>query len=250
MRRRSSSAASGRSWPRSDAGELALTVADEDVHTGVERRLREIVGPVAGKLHTGRSRNDQVANDLRLWTKGALLAVMGGVLDLADALTETAAANADLVMPGYTHLQRAQPVLLAHHLLAYVAMLRRDLDRLQDAYRRTDVMPLGAGALAGVTYPIDRGSDPDRSRLRRQLRQQSRRGLRPRLRDRRPLRLCHDRACIFPGWPKRSSSGPRRSSAFWSSPTPSPPAARSCRRRRTRTSPSWRAARPAASTAT
>ena len=139
----------------SDAGELVLTIADEDVHTGVERRLREIVGSVAGKLHTGRSRNDQVANDFRLWTKGALVAVMGAVLDLADALAETAAANAGLVMPGYTHLQRAQPVLLAHHLLAYVAMLRRDLDRLEDAYRRTDVMALGAGALAGVTYPID-----------------------------------------------------------------------------------------------
>jgi argininosuccinate lyase len=139
-----------------ESGEFALTIADEDVHTGVERRLREIVGAVAGKLHTGRSRNDQVATDLRLWTKGALLALMSGVLDLADALTEAADANPGLAMPGYTHLQRAQPVLLAHHLLAYVAMLDRDLDRLEDAYRRTDVMPLGAGALAGVTYPIDR----------------------------------------------------------------------------------------------
>jgi argininosuccinate lyase len=139
-----------------DDSDFTLTVADEDVHTGVERRLREIVGAVAGRLHTGRSRNDQVATDLRLWTKGALLALMSGVLDLADALTETAAASADVTMPGYTHLQRAQPVLLAHHLLAYVAMLHRDLDRLEDAYRRTDVLPLGAGALAGVTYPIDR----------------------------------------------------------------------------------------------
>jgi argininosuccinate lyase len=139
-----------------DSGELVLTVADEDVHTGVERRLREIVGPVAGRLHTGRSRNDQVATDLRLWTKGALLALMSGVLDLAAALIDVAAAHGDAVMPGYTHLQRAQPVLLAHHLLAYVAMLRRDLDRLDDTYRRTDVMPLGSGALAGVTYSIDR----------------------------------------------------------------------------------------------
>ena len=137
-------------------GDFTLTVADEDVHTGVERRLREIAGGVVGKLHTGRSRNDQVATDLRLWAKGAILGLMSGVLDLADALTETAAANPDLAMPGYTHLQRAQPVLLAHHLLAYVAMLHRDLDRLEDAYRRADVMPLGAGALAGVTYPIDR----------------------------------------------------------------------------------------------
>jgi argininosuccinate lyase len=139
-----------------DANEFSLTVVDEDVHTGVERRLREIVGPVTGKLHTGRSRNDQVANDLRLWTKGALLALMAGVLDLGEALAKTAAANPGVAMPGYTHLQRAQPVLLAHHLLAYVAMLERDLGRLEDAYRRTDVMALGAGALAGVTYPIDR----------------------------------------------------------------------------------------------
>jgi argininosuccinate lyase len=137
-------------------GDFTLTIADEDVHTGVERRLREIVGGTAGKLHTGRSRNDQVATDLRLWAKGAILALLSGVLDLAEALTETAEANTRVTMPGYTHLQRAQPVLLAHHLLAYVAMLQRDLDRLEDAYRRTDVMPLGAGALAGVTYPIDR----------------------------------------------------------------------------------------------
>jgi argininosuccinate lyase len=138
------------------AGELRLTVADEDVHMGVERRLRELIGPVAGKLHTGRSRNDQVATDLRLWTRGAILAMSTGVLDLAGALLDVAAAHEDVVMPGYTHLQRAQPVLLAHHLHAYVEMLLRDADRLRDAYRRTDVSPLGAGALAGVTYPIDR----------------------------------------------------------------------------------------------
>ena len=141
-----------------DGGDFSLHISDEDVHTGVERRLREVAGPVAGKLHTGRSRNDQVATDLRIWAKGALIALMNGVLDLAEALVETAADNADVAMPGYTHLQRAQPVLLAHHLLAYVAMLDRDLDRLDDAFRRTDVMPLGAGALAGVTYPIDRES--------------------------------------------------------------------------------------------
>ena len=139
-----------------DAGEFALTIADEDVHTGVERRLREIVGPVAGRLHTGRSRNDQVINDVRLWTRGALLALMDGVLDLAEALTDVADAHPETPMPGYTHLQRAQPVSLAHHLLAYVAMLQRDHDRLSDALRRTNVLALGAGALAGVTYPIDR----------------------------------------------------------------------------------------------
>ena len=145
-----------RVWAEVEAGAFALTIADEDVHTGVERRLRELVGPVAGKLHTARSRNDQVATDLRLWTKGALLALLGGVLDLTEALLDVAAAHDGVVMPGYTHLQRAQPVLLAHHLLAYVAMLERDADRLRDAYRRTDRSPLGAGALAGVTFPIDR----------------------------------------------------------------------------------------------
>src|SRR3954463_5130858 len=105
-----------------DAGALDLRLEDEDVHTGVERRLRELVGPVAGKLHTGRSRNDQVATDLRLWLKGALLELSEGVLDLEEALTEIAAKHPDQAMPGYTHLQRAQPVLLAHHMLAYVAM--------------------------------------------------------------------------------------------------------------------------------
>src|SRR5688500_12575488 len=94
------------------AGELRLTVADEDVHMGVERRLRELIGPVAGKLHTGRSRNDQVATDLRLWTRGAILAMSSGVLDLIEALLAVAADHDEVVMPGYTHLQRAQPVLL------------------------------------------------------------------------------------------------------------------------------------------
>ncbi|MDQ4099862.1 MAG: argininosuccinate lyase, partial [Chloroflexota bacterium] len=139
-----------------EAGALALTVADEDVHTGVERRLREIVGPVAGKLHTGRSRNDQVATDLRLWTKRSLVELASGVSELAEALLEVAERHEATVMPGYTHLQRAQPVLLAHHLLAYVEMLLRDADRLRDAYRRADVSPLGAGALAGAAYPLDR----------------------------------------------------------------------------------------------
>ncbi len=139
-----------------DAGELQLVLSDEDVHTGVERRLRELIGPVTGKLHTGRSRNDQVINDVRMWSKGAILALASGVIDLATALTDVADAHTNVVMPGYTHLQRAQPVLLAHHLLAYVSMLERDLDRLQDAYRRTDVLALGSAALAGSAYPIDR----------------------------------------------------------------------------------------------
>ena len=141
-----------------DRGELQFTLADEDVHTGVERRLRELIGADAGKLHTGRSRNDQVATDMRFWTKRALAEVGLGVVNLIDALIEVAAAHPDMVMPGYTHLQRGQPVILGHHLLAYVEMFRRDADRLKDAYRRADVLPLGSAALAGATYPLDRES--------------------------------------------------------------------------------------------
>ena len=139
-----------------DAGSFALTIADEDVHTGVERRLYELVGPVTGKLHTARSRNDQVGTDLRFWTRRALVDIAAGLVDFAHALLDVARAHPETVMPGYTHLQRAQPVLLAHHLLAYVEMTLRDLDRVMDAYRRADVLVLGSAALAGTTYPIDR----------------------------------------------------------------------------------------------
>jgi argininosuccinate lyase len=144
-----------------EEGRFELTLADEDVHTGVERQLRELIGPLAGKLHTGRSRNDQIATDLRLWTKGRILTLVSGVLDLAEAMLGVAQAHPDVVMPGYTHLQRAQPVLLAHHMLAYVQMFARDAGRLRNAYRGTDVLVLGSGALAGVTYPIDRQAVAD-----------------------------------------------------------------------------------------
>ncbi|MBA3276391.1 MAG: argininosuccinate lyase [Chloroflexia bacterium] len=141
-----------------DRDEFRLTLTDEDVHTGVERRLRELIGPVTGKLHTGRSRNDQVANDLRFWTKRALIEIGHGLLEFAGALVEVAEAHPDVVMPGYTHLQRAQPVLLGHHLLAYVEMSLRDLDRVRDAYWRANVLALGSGALAGTSFPLDRES--------------------------------------------------------------------------------------------
>ena len=141
-----------------DRGEFHLTLADEDVHTGVERRLRELIGPVTGKLHTGRSRNDQVANDFRFWTKRALIEIGHGLLAFAEALVQVAEAHPSTVMPGYTHLQRAQPVLLAHHMLAYVEMTLRDLDRVRDAHRRADVLVLGSGALAATSFPLDRPS--------------------------------------------------------------------------------------------
>jgi argininosuccinate lyase len=128
----------------------------EDIHMNVERRLIEISGPVAGKLHTGRSRNDQIALDERLYLKDAVAHVREGLRRVEEALVTRAAEHVDTPMPGYTHLQRAQPVVLAHHLLAYVFMLERDRDRFRDCARRADVLPLGASALAGTAYPIDR----------------------------------------------------------------------------------------------
>jgi argininosuccinate lyase len=127
----------------------------EDIHTAVEHRLRDLVGDVAGKLHTGRSRNDQIALDLRLFAIESLDALDAAILALARALVERASDEVDTVMPGYTHLQRAQPVSLAHHLLAHVEALRRDRARIAEARERAAVSPLGAGALAGVPYAID-----------------------------------------------------------------------------------------------
>ena len=128
----------------------------EDIHMNIEARLIEKVGEVGGKLHTARSRNDQVALDLRLLAKEAISKTLSKLKEFQEALVSLAEANKDVVMPGYTHLQPAQPVLLAHHLLAYFEMLQRDIDRFSDCLKRTDVMPLGSGALAGVAYNIDR----------------------------------------------------------------------------------------------
>lgn len=138
------------------AGKLEFRVEDEDIHMNVERLLHEKIGSVAGRLHTARSRNDQVALDMHLFVKATLTEVVNLVRDLQGAVLQTARNHMGVVIPGYTHLQRAQPILLSHHLLAYFWMLERDRGRLEDAYRRTDVMPLGAGALAGTTFPIDR----------------------------------------------------------------------------------------------
>ncbi len=128
----------------------------EDIHMAIEARLLELVGDVAGKLHTARSRNDQVALDMRLFIKEAILETLANLRQLQKALVNLAEDNKDVVMPGYTHLQPAQPVLLAHHLLAYFEMFNRDVERFSDTLKRTDVMPLGSGALAGVAYNIDR----------------------------------------------------------------------------------------------
>lgn len=139
-----------------EAGTFVPSVADEDIHMSIERRLIEKIGPVGAKLHAARSRNDQVITDVRLFTKDSIAAVRAGIRDLQSALVEVASANREVILPGYTHLQRAQPVLLAHHLLAYHEMLVRDDERMAGALVRTDILPLGAGALAGTTLPIDR----------------------------------------------------------------------------------------------
>jgi argininosuccinate lyase len=139
-----------------ERGTFQSSRADEDIHMAVERRLIEKIGAVGGKLHTARSRNDQVALDLRLYLKDETQRILELLQQLRHALAGVATAHADAVMPGYTHLQPAQPVLFAHHLLAYVEMLERDGQRLSDGLKRIDVLPLGSGALAGTTFPIDR----------------------------------------------------------------------------------------------
>ena len=131
---------------------------DEDIHMAVERRLTELAGPVGGRLHTARSRNDQVATDVALFTREAALAGVAAVTALMAALVDAAERHLDWPLPGYTHLQRAQPVYLSHHLLAYVWMLERDRARLRFAAEQTAALPLGAGALAGVNFDTDRGA--------------------------------------------------------------------------------------------
>jgi len=141
-----------------EAGDLAWDPSLEDVHLNLEAALTARVGALAGKLHTGRSRNDQVATDLRLWLRRSIDGLDEGIVRMEVALVALAERDGDAIMPGSTHLQPAQPVLFAHHLLAYVEMLERDRGRLRDARRRANISPLGAGALAGAGYPLDRGT--------------------------------------------------------------------------------------------
>ena len=139
-----------------EAGRFTFSRALEDIHMNVESRLAEIVGPVAGRLHTARSRNDQVATDFRLWMRDALDGLLIQTRALQRALASTALDHAGTVMPGFTHLQSAQPITFGHHLLAYVEMLGRDAGRFADARKRLNECPLGAAALAGTSFPIDR----------------------------------------------------------------------------------------------
>lgn len=141
-----------------EAGTFELKPEDEDIHTAVERRLTELVGAVGGKLHTGRSRNDQVATDFRLWVKDAMSQIDALAEALQLALVEQAEQHLETVMPGYTHLQPGQPITAAHWLMSFFWMLVRDRERLEDAYKRTSVSPLGSGALAGTPLAIDRGA--------------------------------------------------------------------------------------------
>ena len=139
-----------------DEGRFKFSDSLEDIHMNIENRLREIIGPVAGKLHTARSRNDQVCLDIRLYLRKEIDDIVGEINRLTKTLITIAKKNINHLIPGYTHLQRAQPVLLSHHLLAYVEMMLRDKERFLDAYKRINVMPLGSAALVGTNFPIDR----------------------------------------------------------------------------------------------
>ncbi|KJH72324.1 argininosuccinate lyase [Aliterella atlantica] len=139
-----------------NSGQFTPGVEAEDVHFAVERRLTEIVGDVGKKLHTARSRNDQVGTDIRLYLRAQIQQICTHIRQFQQVLLQLAEQNVETLIPGYTHLQRAQPLSLAHHLLAYFQMLQRDWDRLKDVYKRVNISPLGSGALAGTTFPIDR----------------------------------------------------------------------------------------------
>jgi argininosuccinate lyase len=139
-----------------EAGDAEFSVDQEDIHMNIERMLIDEIGPVGGKLHTGRSRNDQVATDMHLYLRNKTELLIDLLENVQSALLEKAKGNVDTILPGYTHLQRAQPISFAHHLLAYFWMFERDKNRLKDSRKRINILPLGAGALAGTTFPINR----------------------------------------------------------------------------------------------
>ncbi|VEF47297.1 argininosuccinate lyase [Bacillus freudenreichii] len=141
---------------KAQAGELEYSVSEEDIHLNLEKMLIEEIGPVGGKLHTGRSRNDQVATDMHLYLKKQVQVIIEHIKEMQTALVKQAEKNVETILPGYTHLQRAQPVSFGHHLLAYFWMLERDKERFEESLKRIDISPLGASALAGTTFPIDR----------------------------------------------------------------------------------------------
>lgn len=141
---------------KASEGKLSFSIDNEDIHLNLEKMLIDEIGPVGGKLHTGRSRNDQVATDMHLYLRNQVQDIMVALKNLQEALLAQANEHVETLIPGYTHLQRAQPVSFAHHLMAYFWMLERDYERLNDSIKRINISPLGAGALAGTTFPIDR----------------------------------------------------------------------------------------------
>ena len=143
-------------WAEIESGQFEWQLDLEDVHLNIEARLTQLVGDAGKRLHTGRSRNDQVATDVRLWLRSEMDLIIDLLVDLQKSLVEVAEKNVEVIMPGFTHLQVAQPVSFAHHLLAYVEMFARDAERMSDVRRRTNRLPLGSAALAGTTYPLDR----------------------------------------------------------------------------------------------
>ncbi len=143
-------------WSEIESGQFEWKLDLEDVHLNLEARLTQLVGDAGKRLHTGRSRNDQVATDVRLWLRGEMDLIIDLLVDLQKSLVEVAYKNVEVILPGFTHLQVAQPVSFAHHLLAYVEMFARDAERMSDVRRRTNRLPLGSAALAGTTYPLDR----------------------------------------------------------------------------------------------
>jgi argininosuccinate lyase len=172
-----------------DSGAFEWKLDLEDVHFNIEARLTQLVGDAGKRLHTGRSRNDQVATDVRLWLRSEIDLIGGLLTDLQKALVDIAETNAEVILPGFTHLQVAQPVSFGHHMLAYVEMFSRDAERMQEIRKRVNRLPLGAAALAGTSYPLDRERVArtlgmvDESRQSAGLPEQPGRGERPRLRD-------------------------------------------------------------------
>ncbi len=156
----------------------------EDVHLNIEARLTQLVGDAGKRLHTGRSRNDQVATDVRLWLRGEIDLIGGLLVDLQKSLVAIAEKNAEVILPGFTHLQVAQPVSFGHHMLAYVEMFARDAERMADVRKRVNRLPLGAAALAGTSYPLDRELVATHAGHGRRVPEQPGRRERPRLRDR------------------------------------------------------------------
>ena len=231
-------------------GSFPFADGDEDIHMAIERRVTELAGRVGGKLHTARSRNDQVATDVAMFVRAHAVRPSSGPGSWPRTLVDVAETHLDWPMPGYTHLQRAQPVYLSHHLLAYCWMLIRDRDRFSSVVSATGALPLGAGALAGVNF------DTDRELVARELGFAS---VAPRTRSTRSRTATSCSTTSRPrpparptcrGSEARSCCGRARSSASARSPTPGPRGPRSCPRRRTRTPPSCCAPRHRASPAT